>query len=32
MDVGQPVGDLVGMADGDDGSPVVVIRRLVEDD
>ena len=33
MDMGQPAGDLVGLADGDDeGGPVVVIRRLVEDD
>ena len=32
MDMGQPAGDLVGMAEGDDGGPVVVIRRLVEDE
>jgi len=32
MDLGQPTGELVGMADGDDGGPVVVIRRLVDDE
>ncbi len=32
MDLGQPAGELVGIADGDDGSPVVVIHRLVDDE
>jgi len=30
MDLGQPTGELAGLADGDDGGPVVVIHRLVE--
>ena len=32
MDPGQPAGEIIGLADGDDDGPVVVIRRLVEDD
>jgi hypothetical protein len=32
MDLGQPAGELVGLADGDDGGPVVVIHRLVDDE
>ena len=33
MDLGQPTAELVGMAEGDDdGGPVVVIRRLVDDE